>query len=138
MSHTSYYIQLSSLPFEVNWCPINYEELILQYSYYWKLEVVRYSQAVTYKWYYTWLLQRDDTWFLQHSPFWIDRLLKNSVRFMIHRDDTWLLWAVGQLKICSSVADGKGIGLLVHNFIDDHHNAHNAKLVMSKMHLCCY
>ena len=65
-------------------------------------------------------------------------LYKNSVRFMIHRDDTWLLWAVGQLKICSSVADGKGIGLLVHNFIDDHHNAHNAKLVMSKMHLCCY
>ena len=38
----------------------------------------------------------------------------------------------GPAKICSSVADGKGIGLLVHNFIDDDHDVHNVKLVMSK------
>ena len=30
-----------------------------------------------------------------------------------------------------SVADGKGIGLLVHNFIDDDHDADYANLVMS-------
>ena len=34
------------------------------------------------------------------------------------------------------VADGKGIGLLAHNFIDDDHDVHNVKLVMSSKCTC--